>query len=534
MLINTFIQSGEMYRNATRPAILASIREVLKFYGLSDAFDQVLFNGEAEVVRQVGTSFDSRLRDDKQTEMANRRKLFIVAEVSQSEFNSGYGNTGLGITNPPVWHSALGNVTMLPCYEGREISIEGTSYFRTRNDAVMFINRIQRTQARQLAQFTFDAQIHYPVNIQIINFLLKIHELLTKAGKTQDDFSTWYFKCALAPMDVLTNQANKNPLVVLNRKICDTNIIFDPPRLELSRRGDRVGQHMVTFRYRYYWQDMVEWQLNYPMMVQQQPIPEEFVPKIQESFEKGFIKNAPIEYQQMNLIDHRRTASAPYYKRYPAYDPWYPPKESWLDTQLTVLTALDNVQQQVMFNLKELPEWEWVKPIYEHMIKYRAYLFDRHEDIIHIKVYSDDLQVRFDQIRLEENGDVVFLRPPTMSAHYRFVLYVDLDLRNLSGDAIDRIVSDPDLQKHFLPTIFPWHKWDEVPNVGYNPDREGTGRWPDGEVPIRRPGQDAGNGEWIGSRDDWYDHTEAGNLGPDGVRFTSVFHVASINTSANQ
>ncbi len=533
MYIKTFIQTGEIYRNATRPAILTSIREVLKFYGLSDAFEQVLFNGEAEVVRQVGTDFDSRLRDDKQTEMANRRKLFITAEVAQSEFNSGYGNTGTGITNPPVWHSALANVTLLPCYEGREVSIEGTSYFRTRNDAMMFINRIQRIQARQLAQFTFDAQIHYPVNIQIINFLLKIHALLVKAGKTEDDFPTWYFKCAVAPMDVLTNQANKNPLVVLNRKVCDTNIIFDPPRLELSRRGDRVGQHMVTFRYRYYWQDMIEWQLNYPLMVYQQPIPEEFIPAMQESYQRGFIKNAPIEYQQMNMIDHRRTVSSPYYKRYPNYDPWCPPVEPWLDPQITALTALSNVESQVLFNLKDLPEWKWITPIYNHIIKYRDHLFDRHEDIIHIKMYSDDLQVRFNQVRLEENGDLVFSRPPTMSAHYRVVVYVDLDLKNLSNEAVDRIVNDPELQREFLPAIFPWHKWDEVPNNGHNPDREGVGRWPDeNRGTPRPPGEN--NGEWIGSRDDWYDHADAGNLGPDGVHFSPVFHVADFNLPAKQ
>ena len=126
MLINTFIQTGELYRNATRPAIVASIAEVLKFYGMSGAFDQVYFNGEAEVVRQVSTNREGRLRDDRQTDMSNRRKLFVVAEIGPSEFNSGFGNTGLGITNPPVWHSALTNTTLCPCYEGREVSVEAT------------------------------------------------------------------------------------------------------------------------------------------------------------------------------------------------------------------------------------------------------------------------------------------------------------------------------------------------------------------------------------------------------------------------
>lgn len=516
MSIKTFVDVGELYRNAQRPAILSSVKAVLDFYGASNRFDEVYFNGEAEVSRTVLSSNTDKLRDDRATDTINRRKLFVVAEINPSLFNTGYGNSSVSPNNTPVWYSEETKTFIFPGYEGREVSVECNCFFRTRTDAMQFVNRINRASSRQLAEFTFNAKVHYPINMSIINFLKDTYDLGVKAGVITDDFPTWYFKKAISPMNVITNEGNNNPLVVLERRSDDMNIIFEEPSISKSTKGNHTGQHLVNFRYKFYWQDLVEWQLHYPMMIYQQPIPDKWIPTPQEEFFNGFIKNAFLEYQDTNLVYQNRIHNAPFYYRYPTTDTWYPSDTEWLDPQACIALTLSNDANQLMMNINEIPNWKWKDSVLAHMLKYRQYIFDRHEDIIHIKVYSDDLQVKYDQITMDEEGNLLFDRPPTMGNIYRVVIYVDKDLKGLSTDAIGRIINDPDYQNKFIPDVFYWHDWTHVPNHGEITDKRGDGFWPD--KPYKNKDQN------ISNQDDWYAHADAQDMGPGTVRFSPVFY----------
>lgn len=523
MSIKTFIQAAEIYRNATRPAILASIREVLGFYGMIDKFDEIYFNGEAEVSNFINSDKDSKLRSDRATDLINRQKLFVTAEINRSVFNSGYGNSGTSPNNPYVWKDEDSRTYLYPGFEGRDIVIECNCHFRTRNEAQGFVNRIERTRSRQLSEFTFNANIHYPINIPIIEFLSGNHQRLKQAGIVSNEYPEWFFEHAVAPMGVIHNEGNNHKTIVVKREIIDTNIIFDESEVGLSRKGDYAGQYIASFRYKFYWQDMVEWQLHYPIMVYQQPIDTKWLPTMQHQYINGFIQNAFLEYQQGNLVFKNRQASSPFYYRFPDNDPWYPPQECWLDKQVSLLLMMEDVENKALFNIKEIPNWTWKDAVIKHIIKYREYLFTRHEDIVHIKLYSDDLQVLDEQLSMDEDGNVYMNRRPTMKNVYRAVIYIDLDLKNLSPEAIERIINDEEYQKEFLPGVFPWHNWKVPPNDGDVSDNKGGGKWnpeyPDDE-------------RWIVYPDDWYSHADSEDMGDGLVRFSPVLYQLNLNLLA--
>lgn len=469
-MLNKNYDAAETYVNATRPAIIDAVAEVLNFYGIKQKLE-VYYNGEAEVARTYGSSYDDPSRSNQATDFINRGKVFVIPDITPTEFNSGYGNSGRDQTNLAMWFNKDARMTVTPDYDGRLVKVDISAHIATRQDAINFRNRLQKRKDRQSGRATFEAHIHYPIPNEVVLLAYELYTLNHQTGViTPEDeeniplsFINWFKQSGLAPVDIITNRANENPTFVFKRRLRENTIIFEDPTIALTRKNAAyLGKYEVSFAFSFYWQELTHWRVEHPLLIMQRQIGHAWLPKFYKDDKMRRTFNQAIEKSQAAMIRGLWNDDWLDVKRIPVYDPWIPQINSeGLEPKIIAITPLSDVQEQIIVNINKL-KINWDPVIYNFMIQYRDRICMRGELIMHWRLYSDDLEVNNEQIELRENGDIVLLRPPTMPNTYRLVLFIDTEVGLLNERGRRTIIEDYNYQTEVFPRVFPWWNWTKI------------------------------------------------------------------------
>ena len=481
-MLTALFDAGETYRNATRPAILDSIYSVLEYYQVREKDLHVYLNGEATDARPMYSSHEDPTRSGQFTDFIYRNKLFAIAEVSTTEFNSGYGNLGRQLNNTPLWVDEDTRTYIVPIFEGRKITVDCNVHFKTRQKAKNFRNRLQRVYDLQGAQPWFSAHIHYPVPYEFMLLSAHLQNLSVSAGidDKEETYPEWFIRHATVPTSVLTNVAGENAIFGMKRRIDNCELILEEPTLALTQRnGEVLGSHEVSFRYSFYWQELINWQVHYPLMVRQKPVSSDFIIEPSEKPEP-FSPYKFFELQAGDAIRGYAGIKHYFYARYPHYDPWFPPTNfDRVEPKVIVnFTVSDTKDRQFLFNIKEIPDMTWNPIILNFILQYHDLVTIRKNLVLWLQVYSDDTPVLQGDIELDADGGLWLLRDPVMENNYRMVLNVDGMLGLLTSEGKDLILSDDNYRLKVLPEVFPWWNW----NTLTPPDSSGP--WGDNSKPI--------------------------------------------------
>ncbi|UVD32097.1 hypothetical protein [Vibrio phage phiKT1028] len=494
-MLTALFDAGETYRNATRPAILDSIYSVLEHYQVREKDLLVYLNGDASDARPMHTSHDDPSRLGFFTDFIYRNKLFAVAEVVTTEFNSGYGNLGRQINNAPLWEDKDTRTYMTPIFEGRKINVDCNVHFNTRQQAVNFRNRLQRIYDVQGANPWFRAHIHYPVPYEFMLLSSHLQQLSIGGGYSEADktYPDWFMERCTVPTSVISNAVGNNPIFAMKRRIENSEIILEEPTIALVQKNPEVlGKYEVSFRYSFYWQELINWRVDYPLMVKQQPLSGDF---INGPLQEEGVPYSPYKFFELQAGDNLKgfDGTKHYnYARYPLYDPWFPPANyDRVDPKVIVnFVVEEGVEEQLLFNIKEIPGMQWNPIILDFILQYHDLVTVRSNLILWMQLYSDDLPVLQEDIRLDVDGNLWLLRTPVIENNYRMVLNIDGMLGLLTSEAKDLIIKDDNYRLKVIPEVFPWWNWNKR-----RPDENSDG-WGNTATPI--PG-------WEPSEGDYYD-----------------------------
>lgn len=488
-MLKALFDAGETYRNATRPAILDSIYSVLEFYQVREKDLLVYLNGEATDARPMYSSHEDPSRSGQFTDFIYRNKLFAIAEVVNTEFNSGYGNLGRQINNVPLWEDKDTRTYLTPMFEGRKINVDCNAHFNTRQQAMNFRNHLQRIYDLQGANPWFRAHIHYPVPYEFMLLAGHLQQLSIAGGYSEPDttYPDWFLQRCTVPSSVISNAAGNNPIFAMKRRIENSEVILEEPTLALVQKNSEVlGKYEVSFRYSFYWQELINWQVTYPIMVKQQPISADF---IVTPYEEEGDKYSPYKFFELQAGDSiKGFDGTKYYEyaRYPLYDPWFPPANyDRVEPKVIVNFVVEDVEEQLLFNIAEIPGMEWNPVILKFVLKYHDLITVRSNLVLWLQLYSDDTPVVQEDIRLDEDGNLWLLRKPVIENNYRMVLNIDGMLGMLTSEGKDLIINDDFYRDEVLPVIFPWWRWNKelASNL--------TGEWGTTGTPIPGWNQDS-------------------------------------------
>lgn len=469
MFVNT-VPCGETYQAITRPAILASIEQLLKFYHVNMEACQIYFNGDADVSKLFGTDLGLKRGADGNTDFKNRDKLYIVAEVNDSEFNNGYGNNYRQDTHMAFWHDKETNTSFRPMFKGKIVNVDVNRHFRTRQDAVDFKNAIERVRTQQIGAFTFDAKVHFPVNTTIVELIKTIYDYQVNA-KVIDPvvvpFAKWLFSNAKRAFTIISNLSGKNKILVSPILIENTELILNEPNVSKVNKGDYLGRYEVSFSYTFYWQEFIGWQFSYPYMVCQQVIPAKFINGIVGQWSRPQTLTGFLERTQMMALTqgNEKYLHTPYYNRIPLEDPWAPPQENYMEPKLQVTLSLTNTANQILFNIGEIPNFKW-NPFYlKYILRYRQYIFQKYNCPLTIKIFSNDIQIDYRNLSMDDKGNIILNRLPSIKNIHRAVVYINYDIGLWSEICVSNLLADRKETKTLIDYIMPWLKipddWDE-------------------------------------------------------------------------
>lgn len=463
-MFETFIETEEDYNAFFRPAIMDSIRQVLKFYRL-DSETQIIFNGENEVTDLVGANVGDGDYANRYTDGIFRNKIYITTDVDRHAFNSGNGNQRRMTTELSVW-SDDGKLPLIltPSFEGRQIRVGVTCYFNSRTLAKNFVNRLNRMMANQVVAQNFSATVHLVINPEIIIFFKEVHALLVEADPTTPELPDWFDAGCKAPITTISNVAGKHSRMARPMRLDNIGIYFDEPETKLSKKATEFGRYEVTLNYNFFFNEFLGWELVFPLMVYQKQIPEIYIPAPQEKHREPFnAKVAPEVAFAASFGFPDRSIQVPYYVKLPAHDPWAWKVQSWLQPVIQARCTVQDVESQPIGNIFELPDYTWNERVKAYMLRRRQFVFSDNETPFIVQMFSNDQRVHIPRLSMDETGMVTLSVPPEMKNTYRVVVCLDWAIRDYSTAFWDDIQKHPE-DKVIVESIFPfydWNRWDD-------------------------------------------------------------------------
>lgn len=496
------LPAQETYRNATRPYVLSSLEGVLNTFNLNKNV-LTYFNSEVEASRMIGTTFSKDLRTDQGIDTGFAERQYIEVEYEEAEANSAMDSSHRHITNLPLWYEPITGSSITPLYVTKKINVTINRYFPDRVTAQQFKTKIESgLKGQPSAQF--NCHLHYPISYPMVECMVSIYERLVTAGIINKDVGNeldWFKSCCTVPYDIIGNAIGNNACFVFKRLLSAIKLRFEGIAVKEVRKGKFAGQYLVEFPYSCYYTELVEWEMRYPIMVYQQMTDPLYIPEIQEQYESEYPTVQFFEGMAgMNSGERYMGWSMPDAFIFPPADNWRPVQPHLVDFRLQRLATMEDIPGQIVLNLFRFngEETFWDEKFKAYLKKYHDKVTKRHKNPLYLSLWSDDLQVEDSQVQMDEEGNIVLTRQPSMRCQYRVVLSFDYNVRDYDSDAITDLIScdNEETSRWIIGVLFPY-----LPLPG---DDEYYGRTPvnvcpwldwDNDVIDRLvPGADSGDG----------------------------------------
>lgn len=468
-MIKVRVPSAESYKICTRPAVLKSLRQALKYFHLDRQPTKIYFNGEADVVKLYGGEFDDRRGSDHDTDVGYHDKIFVELDIEESEYNDGLDSAEMDSQSVPVmWQDKQTGSYIRPVFNGRKMTITVNKYFKDRVQATRHKDEIRNRLNARAFNTLFDVQTHYPVLVDILGCYKEIYDRLVAANALEqgkdDTFFRWFRnpERSVVPNDILSNLIGNNDVFVFKQELAENGLNFNYLNTARVNKGAYIGQYEVSWSYSFYWNDHTHWDLCYPIQVWQQTMPTEYLPDMFEETKMSYATRTFMEAKLASLVFDYRQNTMLQYTVIPTQDNWRPVPELWISPQLQILVNMEDVDNQVILNIKDIQGFEWNPDFLKWILKFHDKVTTRHENPMQFKVYSDNLQVVDSQIKLTADGDLILTRKPTMGNIYRVTFNLDFALRRFSDDCRDDLIDNPEWADWILDVLFPGYEHDDV------------------------------------------------------------------------
>ena len=459
-MFNVRIPSSETYKISTRPAVLKSLAQALGYFNL-DQGHKIYFNGPAEVSKEIGGLYNSRRGDDLSTDTGYTDKIFVEFESVPSEYNDGLDTAQQDSqTTPLFWSDPITGSSIRPIYSGRKYEVTINKYFKDPVQAERFHRAIRDAIVGRSLNTLFDVQTHFPVHIDILNCYYEVWKRLSNGGvldpATEGKFLNWFRKHSHIPTDTLSNIIGENLIFVFKQEMAENGMNYGLIELSQVVKGQYIGQWEVSWNYSFYWNEHTHWELKYPIQIHQQVMPECYMPEHFTNTTDEYATRMFMESKLASLIFDYKKWHINSYHVLPDQDNWRPPAINWVSPQLQVLLSMEDVQgEQVILNIKEIQGFTWNPELLNWILKFHSKVTRRHANPLQFKLYSNEVEVLNDQLILRPNGDLVLMRPATLSNIYRLTFNLDYALRQYDDECIDDLVNFPDWGKWIIQILYP-------------------------------------------------------------------------------
>lgn len=450
------IPSFETYKIGLRPAVLTSLKQILAYYDI-DLDHKIYFNNEAEVSKLLGGEYSDKRGADTDTDVGYDNKIFVELERELAGYNDELDGNTNNDTIPPVWRDPMTGSMITPKYSTRKYRVTVNKYMKDRVTAERYYANVRSKTLGAHLNSLFDVETHYPITYPMMQCFKEIFDrlIIAKQLPVDKDFISWMIDCSVVPSGIMRNFIGNNPVFVFKQCITDIGINVENTNYAKVVKGNYIGKYEISFDYWFYWSEQLEWVIQYPLQVFQQPMPLEYIPEVFEENTAPAPTRRFLESAIAQKVFNRNEQIAPFYNVLPKVDNWRPSPIYWISPQLQIVTNVEDVDEQVLINIKDIHGFDWNPDVLNYIMKYRDKVLTRHANPMQFKVYSDDVEVLSSQLELLENGDLMLTRKPRMSSIYRVTFNFDYALRLYNEGCVDDLIQDKEYADWIVGILFP-------------------------------------------------------------------------------
>lgn len=441
------LELPETYASITRPVGIDITKQLLLKLGIDNVIPILFPGANGKVSTWNSTQFVSQ--DSANFNTREHVLVNVKEEYIEDDLLTMYSQKK---EQPPFFTDTAYNIYAHPIYSRTKVTISFTYRSRDRWQAESFRDNWRRKIAENREHMVFQAHYQYPIPDTITQIIYLLYGL---RKRTNRDFKTWQdylFGKGSKALTVLTNSIGKGDIVAVDEyqlNILGNMTDVAPPEAE---KDDKGSTWSCNFDFEYSYDKPIAVNIHYPLMIDNQLVPEPLYPELQFDIQTLASKLATTRNWQnyiqnnMGYFWHVRGA----YIRIPEFDDWSNERDDVNHKPLvSIMLEINPDDPRDICNLADLGEYQLIPQMIEAFKYHRQYLTLKYEAPYYIQLYENDTPLHEGSITIDEDLNIRTTFDMSIKKMYHLLLTIQMDIRKLSRDAEQRFFKNP-------ATVYSW------------------------------------------------------------------------------
>lgn len=452
----------EIDESVKRPTVAGVIADVIDLFGIKENIPMI-FKGEAPQPAYINSELNSRFLDTNNRFSAE--SFLTIEEVDEEENEKGLLSTPVNyIDNRGVFLDEDLRIFLVPTYVSKRFTVR-IKLTGTEKQIERWRASIKRLTAQGVLNGIHTAKYHFPIPTPCMSFLVTAHEMRENLAGLDESLGAWFKRCFIPTMDVIRAANGSSPTFVIRQAQQPIQGWFDfgtgAPKKE---KDDEMSRYSLNFTYTYYMDVPETINLITPLVIHNQLLPAQWIPKPPKMAALDYIKQEG-SYSQEAFNKFRYAASANEYTYttrpgipIPEFDDWIAdnPNDAY-ETVMRILMRLDTGNRRKVMNLQGLGQWAISPLCVRYMKDVKHKLNQPYEAVINLMLYEGDQLMDMSKIRVDDNLFVTYADELDVTKNYHLVVVINTDPSKLSIAAWEDLLGHGCFFKEWITALFPWY-----------------------------------------------------------------------------
>lgn len=434
------------YDSVLRPVVTGVAEQLCKILRIPEDV-QILYPGNAEKLAQIGSTLQSKA-DTTEFRYKNRFRIGVTETTEEAAVLT----TPVMLNdNIPIFADNDLGVIIKPIYSKTELQLSlvyrGTSKADVRKMRDDCIARSAQLRAINVHEITYHYEIPYGF-LQLIQDVYETRERVAGYDGDTPDFSRYVREHITPRATNLTTLIGTQPTVaVAETQLCVQGYFDFSGAPVLESKEAEGGLYAIEMTYTFSFDKIIGCAASYPLVVHNQLLPDRWYQRplasgnVVDPDRRVHFASASTEAMQAftPTFTSRCTRQLGGYTN-PEFDDWVPnavwPRTS---TLMTVMLTVDEADQTLLANLRELGEYRFDADVLTFMASEGYYMGRYLQSIFHCELYRNESMLEDQALVVDDDLDVraVNALNPRDRLHLR--ISIVNDLLSLDAQAIDRL-----------------------------------------------------------------------------------------------
>lgn len=450
----------EIDESVKRPVVTQIATELMGLFGLNEDLP-VLHKGQATQHAYNNTDVTA---NDMETKNRYSLDAFLeIVDYDEEENEHTLLSTPVQyVDNKSIFHDADLNVFMVPTRISKRFTVN-LALYGTEKQVERWGATIKRRTASGLLNGLHTAKFHYPIPSKFMEFLVDAHQLRENVQGYGEDLGSWFKRCFDESMTVIRSTDGSSPVFVIQEAQQPIQGWFDfgtgRPKKE---KDDDMSRYALRFTYTFYFDVPESITLTTPLVIHNQLLPYQWLPKPVPMMELDFIREyGSYSHEAFNHFRFKNSDNDYTYTvrpglSIPTIDDWVGDRPNpGYDSLVRILMRLDESNLKNVTDLQDMGEWVLNPICARYMKANRNNLNKPYDCVINVMLFTGDQLLDMNGLSVDENLFVTYHKELSLRKSYHLVVTMLKDPSLLTNVGVQGLIGNSCFFKYWISTLYP-------------------------------------------------------------------------------